>query len=111
MTEDEKRQQKAMLLLEFQEAEHELANLRERAGRVAQPILDVGKWIMNASPELGPSVNKVEFSKYDTRIRVNADRYRKAVNFDDALALMDEIATAEKKLENLAMRKTELGLK
>ena len=38
MTEDEKRQQKAMLLLEHQEAEQNLAHLEEKAERLSRRI-------------------------------------------------------------------------
>jgi hypothetical protein len=45
MTDDEKRQQKAMLLLAYQEAEENLAHAQERATRIAGAIEEVGKLV------------------------------------------------------------------
>jgi hypothetical protein len=39
MTADETREQKALLLLEYQETEAELANVEEKARRLAERIL------------------------------------------------------------------------
>jgi hypothetical protein len=111
MTEDEKRQQKGMLLLEFQEAEHNLANLREKAGRLGQQILQFGGWLAGASPERGPNIHTEENKKKSAQIRLNLDAYRKALNLEEAVALMDEIEKTERNLAALAMRKAELGLK
>jgi hypothetical protein len=113
MTEEEKRQQKAMLLLEFQEAENNLASLREKAGRVGRDILEIGHWLGNMSPDRGPSVetNNIENKRRDAQIRANLQGYRKVFDFDGALSLMDEVERAEKHLIALSLRKSELGLK
>lgn len=110
MTEEEKRQQKAMLLLDYQEAENNLAHLREKAGRVAKPYDDVGTWLGRASSFTYPGYRE-EDAKRNANIRVNLEAYRKSLNFDEALALMDEIKKAEELLAQLARRKAELGLK
>ena len=109
MTEDEKRQQKAMLLLEFQEAQENLAHLHERTRRIADGIGEVRKWVSDAK-----SVQS-EFDqdriKRDTNIRTNPDSFRAVMNFNEILSLMDECAAAEILLSQLAKRKADLGLK
>ena len=111
MTDDEKRQQKAMLLLEHQEAENNLAHLREKAGRFSAPIQQVGRWVNHTqSADLYAGYDQ-EDKKLDATIRTSVDLYRKALNFDEALALMDEIKAAEELVRQSARRKAELGLK
>jgi hypothetical protein len=113
MTEDEKRQQKAMLLLEFQEAESNLASLREKAGRIGRDMLEVGQWLGNMSPEQGPDTEyrKKDNEKRNAAIRASLGKHRDAMNFEVALILMDELQAAEKLRSSLALRKSELGLK
>ena len=113
MTEEEKRQQRAMLLLEFEEATDNLASLREKAGRIGRDILEVGTWLASMSAERGPSVetNRIENSRRDQRIRDSLSKYKSAMGFEDAVSLMNEIAGAEKILSDLAFRKRELGAK
>jgi hypothetical protein len=107
MTEDEKRQQKAMLLLEFQEAEETLAHLQEKATRMHEPIADVADWLNSCHRG---SRQTYDFQR-DKRIRSNLQTYRNALNFDEALSVMDEIARTEKLLEELGQRKKALGVK
>ncbi len=111
MTEDEKRQQKALLLLEYHEAMENIAHLREKAGHVGKPVEEVATWLLYASPERGPYINIETNKKRDAQIRVNLEAYRKAMNFDELLSLMDEIEKADKLVEQLKIRKAELGLK
>ena len=111
MTENQKREQKAALLLEYQEAADELANLRERAGRLSGYIGDVEAWVNRAQLLLGNRPYDEKDLSLDAKIRANSERYRSALNFDDALDLMDEIVAAKKQLNELAERKSELGLK
>lgn len=107
MTDDEKRQQKAMLLLEYQEAEGNLAHLREKASRMQEPFRDIASWLNSATLEF----RKTEDFQLNANVRSNAEAYRKAMNFDSAVSLMDEIQKAEKTVEELARRKSALGLK
>jgi hypothetical protein len=110
MTEEEKRQQKAMLLLEYQEAESNLAHLREKAGRVAKPYDDVAAWLTHASSFQYPASRERD-AKVNANIRANLELYRKSFAFDEVVALMDEIKKAEELLAQLGRRKAELGLK
>jgi hypothetical protein len=109
VTEDEKRQQKALLLLDFQEAQENLAHLHERTGRIADGIGEVRRWISDAQ-SIQSSLNQDKI-KRDTNIRTNSGSFRTVMNFDEILALMDECAAAEILLDQLAKRKADLGLK
>jgi hypothetical protein len=111
VTEEEKRQQKAMLLLEYQEAESNLAHLREKAGRVAKPYDDVATWLAHASSFDYYPGRREQDAKNNANIRANLESYRKLLAFDEAVALMDEIKNAEELLAQLGRRKAELGLK
>lgn len=109
MTEDEKRQQKGLLLLEYQEAQQNLAHLKEKAYRKVEALDEVRKWIrsvQNVSTNYSPD----ELTR-NNNIRTNLDTFRKAMNFDDVLLLMDEIKKANQLLETLEKRKADLGLK
>jgi hypothetical protein len=113
MTEDEKRQQKVMLLLEFEEAESNLASLREKAGRIGREILDVGQWLGKMSADQLPDTEfqKKENTRQNSLIRASLGKYRTAMNFDEAVTLMDEIGEAEKHVDSLVLRKSALGIK
>ncbi len=110
MTDDEKRQQKAMLLLEHQEAEENLAQLREKAGRISAPFAKVGKWLEYSQMNYLGGYER-EKAQINGEIRSNLDAYRQAMNFDETLSLMDEIVAAERKLRDPSQRKQALGLK
>jgi hypothetical protein len=109
MTEDEKRQQKGLLLLEYQEAQQNLAHLKEKAYRKVEALDEVRKWIrsvQNVSTNYSPD----ELTR-NNNICTNLDTFRNAMNFDDVLLLMDEIKKANQLLETLEKRKADLGLK
>lgn len=105
MTENEKRQQKAMLLLEFQEAENNLAHVREKVMRVGVDFSEVTTWLKEAGRGYAQS------AQANTKVRTNIEKYKKSVQFDQALAAMDELTAAEDFLANLQIRKKDLGLK
>lgn len=109
MTDNEKRQQKAMLLLEYQEAEENLAHLKEKAGVLSKSIDEISTWLSRAHIEI--RTNEQGDQKRDANIRANIAQYRQALNLDAAVALMDEIKEAERELDSLAERKKALGLK
>jgi hypothetical protein len=109
MTEDEKRQQKAMLLLEYQEEEDNIAHLKEKARRKAAQFQEIQNWLSWVASVMKPY--DAEERKRDATIRANIDSFRPAINFEEALALVDEVIAAEKALGMLRNRKAELGLK
>jgi hypothetical protein len=116
MTEDEKRQQKAMLLLECQEAEQHLAHLQEKAKRISQNILAVSKWIENRSKGYNAAGSGEEDKVYVTEIgryvNIFADpEIAKAMDFEAANSLAIELNEARRRVRELSERKKALGLK
>jgi uncharacterized coiled-coil DUF342 family protein len=105
MTDDEKRQQKAMLLLECQEARENLANLREKAARLFEPLNDVIMCV-KAAADATRSYNNKEAT---IQAAINADRQAIRKTFDSALDIIEEIRIAEEILQKLGQRKGALG--
>lgn len=108
MTDEDKRQQKGMLLLEHVEAKQNLAHLQTKAAALAQTIDAVKEWLVMASHERPYDPTRVHM--LDANIRSGAAKYSQALNFDSILALVDEINQADGKVMELAQRKEILGL-
>jgi hypothetical protein len=112
MTEDEKRQQKAMLLLEHQEANDHLAHLEENVKRVAERIMAVSEWLERAS-QRGSDLNReVMWLPKVGEVNVLADsKFASAMDFEAVKALFQEVKEAKARFNELAERKQLLGLK
>jgi hypothetical protein len=110
MTDEEKRQQKASLLLECQEAENNLAELKEKAKRRAQAVHSIERWLKHLSGQSVPDYGE-DLSKIGVMIGANLARYKQELNLDDAFALAAEIKNAETLLADLRNRKQDLGLR
>lgn len=103
MTVDEKRHQKAMLLLETEEAKSELAHLLEKAHRMGDAYLELGKAL------------RTVYGANDTG---NAERSviglcESEVQQDGVSAVVElanEIIAARSKVNELNVRRTALGL-
>lgn len=115
MTEDEKRQQKAMLLLEYQEAEENLAHLQEKAKRLSQYLLAVSKWMEDRShgySTAGGSEEKVYVTEMGGYVNIlTSPEVTKAVDFEDVKSLAVEIKDARTRIQQLSERKKSLGVK
>jgi hypothetical protein len=107
MTEDEKRNQKAMLLLDYQEAEQELAHLRTKAAKLSGDMYWVREWLDHAAKGNNDDKTRTE----DGNIRANFRNYSETLKMEALLALVDDIHKAEGKVATLAGQKTSLGLK
>lgn len=102
MTDDEKRQQKASLLLEYQETEDELRHLYERS-HVISSALDALLRVIR--PDLGVLTPQ---SLSDLKALQNV---RQALDLDAMLGLAGEIRRTKHKLKELQARKEALGLR
>jgi hypothetical protein len=111
MTDEEKRQQKANLLLEYQEAEDHLAQLREKAHRKAQSFQTLHYWLKFVSGDSTAMHYGEDLSKVGDVIQARLADYRKQLDLDDVLALAAEIEQASKVLSELKIRKDKLGLR
>ncbi len=105
MTEDQKRDQKAHLLLEYQEAGEELAHLNERARRVSERINDVSSWLNKTIQ------GDIESNEAGGFIRKQMVEYSEALNLEGAFDLVEQIRKAHQHVSELATRKSALGLK
>jgi hypothetical protein len=115
MTDDEKREIKGRLLLEFQDAEDELAHLSEKARNEASNLRVLASFLDGARPpdtQTGPYVEKgLEY--HATRlatIRRNCG-YGDSLSFDVLLQLANELQRAEQRVRTLKKQKVELGLR
>lgn len=113
MTEDEQRHQKAMLLLEHQEAEQELAALREKSLRLSYLTQAFAEWMEDAARnKTSITSNEIYSSKLGRKVNIPGDgAFKAAMDYESALSLVREIQEAEKRTENLRNRKQALGLK
>ncbi len=116
MTDDEKRKQKAMLLLECNEAEQDLQHLEYKALELGKMLESIGKWTsgivgaMHDSGPSGPNYNywemEIDGRKYDHK----DDAIKTAINHDALVSLMQELRDARIKFQNLCRQKHNLGL-
>jgi hypothetical protein len=107
MTDDEKRQQKAMLLLECQEAEEELAQLIVKADCIAERIGQVRVWLQEVTlnPADGGHIAAREKS-------VQGDPEMKlAMDYDRVEELVNHLKESRSKVARLKEGKEKLGLK
>lgn len=108
MTEDEKRRQQADLLLEFQDTEHEIAHLQEKAKRIGELIAQFGEW-MKHSPTT--HVFRGDQAHHGYSVIPSDQRIVAALNADEAFTLADELRSASARLRDLEERKRKLGLR
>ena len=110
MTEDEKRRQKADLLLEIEETRELIAHLNEAALAQKERIYDVSQWL-EQSRSFEHSSYVSHFKSLDEKISKSIESYRKAMNFDSAEEIVRQLKDAAKKLSALKERKEALGMK
>lgn len=110
MTEDEKRQQKAMLLLDFEEAVEELKHLQERSKRVAEDIALIAEWVKRSTGSFTGKDYDQHTASIDASVRANLAKYREVLNIDIALKSIEECNAAGDRVKELRSRKDALGL-
>ena len=111
MTDEEKRQQKAMLLLEAQEAEEEIAHLREKAIQRATKLREVAQWLEDAGDEGWSPEIAEKREERERKITASTLQYDQALNFPHVVDLVSQIKDARRKRGEFHARKTALGLK
>lgn len=104
MNDEEKRNQKAWLLLEHQEALESLAHLKERGARLSETFLKIGDWLRHQATGQPGRYRHVNSSE------MIAD-YRGTGSAEELAAFLDELEAARHKVLDLERRKTELGLR
>jgi hypothetical protein len=109
MTESEKRQQKAELLLEYQEAEDNLAHLREQAKSIHDRLEKLTQWMNDYCPSSYPR-QQVEVARRHAQI-ISDPQIEVTLDFQKILALVKEVQEGEAKLSEMKQRKNALGLR
>lgn len=111
MTDDDKRAQKGILLLEYQEAEQHLAHLQEKALRMSQDIKEVAKWL-EEERRVGPMHSITTSDAKDRSVRLSkGGQYQKSTDFAAVTAMVAELRDAHSKIRELGERKVSLGVK
>jgi hypothetical protein len=108
MTEDEKRQQRAMLLLQHEETRQELEHLRLKAWTMSQEIKEIADWLADAREM--QSVGEFQQREKDQKIENCFSHFRDVFNFDAILALREEMKRVNASLRTIAKQKKDLGL-
>lgn len=106
MTEDQKREQKAMILLEFQEASQELAHLLEKAARDSETIKSFASQvsIMSMDSDRGSEAAAVVInSRLDGTLQ-------RTMNVEELAKLAEQILAAKRTLRILSVKKANFGL-
>lgn len=107
MSHDELRQQKALLLLDCQEARQELAGLKERARTIGQDIQQFGKWMTDYTSD---RIYTRDQDQHGLSVNLLEDKYLDAMNLETALALADQIRRMTVKVKILEQKRRELGV-
>jgi hypothetical protein len=113
MTEDEVRKQKALLLLDVNEAEQELAQLEEKGKRISIHLKGFAEWldgVLRAGMQYGAS-GEAYISAIGKVNVLHDAQFKISMNFDEAVKLFDQLTAVRKRLNDLNERKRSLGLR
>ena len=110
MTEDEKRQQRTRLLLQYEDARLELEHLRTKAWNLSEDIGEISHWLREVRELQVTVLQRQREQERDENIQKNLSHYRPAFDFDALLALREDLRRANAKLRELAELKKNLGL-
>jgi hypothetical protein len=111
MTEDDRRQQKMTLLLEYHEAKVNLGYLRRKAIQMARPFRHLSDWLHYAgSIERRLPADGEDPAKIRDVIVANVEEFRAKLDLDAVLAVASQITAAEQLIVELRRQKQELGI-
>lgn len=112
MTTDEKRQQKAMLLLEFAEAEEDLAHLLEKARRFKGQLTKLNELLALANSGTQEGMRqKLEIAALESAKLAADSGQNELAEVGTVSALIAEIDSAQRRINDLKVQKKSLGLK
>lgn len=112
MTEDEKRQQKAMLLLEYHDAEQNLAHLEAKASSASKRLVAVATWLKSASRRHDSIHDKFYVADMGGEVNVTEEPLiPSSMDFGATVKLIQDIRDGRKTVDELFQRKQSLGLK
>ena len=111
MTDDEKRRQKADLLLEYQEAQEHLSSLEEKAKRNVDSLKMVIEWLEKIYDRTGNFEIMSRLFRAASISHINDHRIVEAMNYEDLMSLGKEARAAMDRLRELGERKKALGVR
>jgi hypothetical protein len=103
MTIGEKRTQKALLLLEHQEAKDDLVNLLEKIHRTADAYLNIGKFLKSVT-----SANDTGNAEREA-IRM-CEEYSELCRLESVAETLSEVVSSRDRVKELSLRKASLGI-
>ena len=107
MTPKEKRQERAVALLEYQAARQKFNVLYSKARTISDDLSEMACWLSDAKGTQHRPANSWHRAR-DQKIENNKVRYRAALDFDAIVALREEIERVKATLDELEERKQEL---
>ena len=109
LSDDETRSQKAMLLLEYQEAEDRLARLKQRAVVIGNDIQQFGQWL---AEDPTTKIYVIGQDQYGLPVDfLPLRRYDQCLDFNKVINLADQLRAATAILKDLAEQKERFGLR
>jgi hypothetical protein len=111
VTDDEKRQQKGMLMLDYLEAEQHLGSLQEKARRTVESLKVAIEWLEKTYDQTWNfEVTKMIYIRGKNG-KIDDPAIQSAMNYDQMIELGKQVQAAMDNLRNLKQRKESLGLK
>jgi hypothetical protein len=109
MTDDEKRQQKAMLLLDLQEAKDSLEHLKLKAYKDEEMVVDLKSVLYEARNSDRPFSTQ-DSAKLRYKIETNKEKYKSASDPESVILLTVGISELRAKIKTLEDQKKALGM-
>jgi hypothetical protein len=110
MTEDEKRQQKAELLLSYHEAEDDLAHLQEHAYTLSETAKKVSEWLKDHGSSANTYGSRIDAERLNQKMMTDP-HIEAAMDIKDMRKVVEGVRAAREKLSILKQRKEALGLR
>ena len=115
MTDDEKRRQKADILLEYEEAAENLAAVRAKINTTALSLQSTAEWLLGLlDAEHSSELMRADFYSPASAARINVlgdARFRNAMDFQQLVRMHADLSNSCRRVEQLSRIKGELGLR
>ncbi len=115
MTDDEKRRQKADMLLEYEDATNNLAAIRAKINTTALCLQSIAEWLQGLlDAKHSAELIRADFysAAHAARINVLGDmRFREAMDYQQLVTIHAELANSSRRVEQISRIKGELGLR
>jgi len=109
VTTDEKKQQRANLIIEMEDAQNDFAHERETAFSLAKSLWELSQWLKeHAQQEPSGADFAAGGDLRDTNIRIQG-KYRECLDFDRMVRLTESLKKHRQDLYNLESRKQQLN--